>query len=388
MNSNQHPASQGMPQREDFADELRGFALLGIVLVNAPFLGISWQGFTQASIMTWFDQAAAFAIVAFAQAKFYLLFAFLFGYSLNFILKDAKPENQARYLRRLSVLAVFGILHAIFFFVGDILLVYAVVGLSMLWLRKQSDGFLLKFACAALALWGAILGAVVALAWSDPSAMAQSPAQIKLDNAIFASGSFLQIAETRLNIWPKFLLMIFTLNGLAVLAMFCLGWVAGRRKLLAHPQRFQALWRTGSTIGWVLGLPISLGAAWLAVGAGASVEQHGARETLGIALGFLGAPLLTWGYISWLALLKSRWPNVLSWFRRSGRMSLTGYIGESALLTLFFCGYGLGFFGQLGAAKVACIAIAVWFALDVFAIFWQRQFGQGPLERLLKACVK
>jgi hypothetical protein len=70
--------------RETFPDELRGFALLGIVFVNAPFLGISGEGFTPEAVAAWYDRAAAFAVVAFAQAKFYLLFAFLFGYSMHF----------------------------------------------------------------------------------------------------------------------------------------------------------------------------------------------------------------------------------------------------------------------------------------------------------------
>ncbi len=376
------------PAREDFADELRGFALLGIVLVNAPFLGISWQGFTQASIASWFDQAAAFAIVAFAQAKFYLLFAFLFGYSLNFILKDGTPERQARYLRRLSVLAVFGVVHAIFFFVGDILLLYALIGLNMLWLCKRSDQFLLKFAVFVLVLWSLLLGCVVLLAWLDPLGMAQPAAQTSQINAMFAAGNFLQIISSRWSIWPKMQILIFTLNGLSVLAMFCLGWVAGRRHLLADLQSHRQLWLKGSAMGWAVGLPIALAAAWLAVGPGARVDLPGLRETLGVVLGFLGAPLLTLGYVSWLALLKSRWPHVLVWSRRSGRMSLTGYIGESALLSLFFCGYGLGFFGQLGAAQVAGVSIAVWLALDIFANLWQRQSGQGPLERLLKVWVK
>jgi uncharacterized protein len=376
------------PTREDFADELRGIALLGIVLVNAPFLGISWQGFTQASVSNWFDQWVAFAIVAFAQAKFYLLFAFLFGYSSNFILKNAKPEGKVRYLRRLSVLAVFGLLHALFFFVGDILIAYAVIGLNILWLCKRSERFVLKFAVVVLALWSLLLGGVVLLAWLDPAAMMQSSVQTAQIDAVFANGSFLQIVAVRWSIWPKMQTMIFTLNGLSVLAMFCFGWVAGRRHLLADPQGHRELWLKGSVIGWAVGLPIALAAAWLSVGVGTKLDQPGPRETLGVVLGFFGAPLLTLGYVSWLALLKSRCSNVLSWFRRSGRMSLTGYIGESALLSLIFCGYGLGFFGQLGAAKVACIAILVWFALDIFAILWQRQFGQGPLERLLKVWVK
>ncbi len=388
MNSiSQHPTIAAAA-REDFADELRGFALLGIVLVNAPFLGISWQGFTQTSISSWFDQAAAFAVVALAQAKFYLLFAFLFGYSLNFILKDAQPSQQTRYMRRLLLLAIFGALHAVLFFVSDILMVYAFIGISMLWLHKKSDQFVLKFAAWVLAAWGILLISVVVLAWIEPAAMVQPQDHVKQVNAVFATDSFLQVMQARLSILPTMQSMTLTLNGLAVLAMFCIGWVAGRGKLLSNVQQHLPLWRTGSLVGWILGLPVALTAAWLAVGPEANVDQPGLRETLGAVLGFLGAPLLALGYVSWLALHKIRWPNGLAWFRRSGRMSLTGYIGESVVLSLFFCGYGLSYFAQLGAAKVAFVALGVWFALDIFALLWMHFFKQGPLESALKFWLK
>ncbi|MEG9218931.1 hypothetical protein V6S72_33495, partial [Pseudomonas aeruginosa] len=72
--------------RHPLPDQLRGLALLGIVLVNMPFLAISGTGgFLPSSTSTWYDQATAFAVVAFAQGKFYLLFSFLFGYSLTLL---------------------------------------------------------------------------------------------------------------------------------------------------------------------------------------------------------------------------------------------------------------------------------------------------------------
>jgi uncharacterized protein len=116
------PSSSFAPlPRQEFADELRGFALLGIIFVNAPFLGISAEGFTADSVHAWYDRAAAFAVVAFAQAKFYLLFAFLFGYSMHFIVKDEGVTSVRRFRRRLLGLGLLGIAHAALLFVGDIL---------------------------------------------------------------------------------------------------------------------------------------------------------------------------------------------------------------------------------------------------------------------------
>ena len=118
--------------RQVLPDRLRGIALLGIVIVNAPPLGISVDGFTAASLDGAANEAAAFTVIALAQGKFYLLFSFLFGYSAAFILRDGSDPNRRRFRRRLVALAAIGFVHAVFFYIGDILLTYAVLGFGLL----------------------------------------------------------------------------------------------------------------------------------------------------------------------------------------------------------------------------------------------------------------
>jgi len=61
--------------RETLPDELRGLALLGIILVNAPFLGQSIAGFVRSVETTICDRAAEFIVIALFQGKFYLIFS-------------------------------------------------------------------------------------------------------------------------------------------------------------------------------------------------------------------------------------------------------------------------------------------------------------------------
>lgn len=373
--------------REDFADELRGFALLGIVVVNAPFLAISGHGFTAASLASIADQLAAFATVAFAQAKFYLLFSFLFGYSLSFLIKPGNVESISQFKRRLIGLAALGALHAVFFFVGDILLMYALLGCALLWLQRKPDATVRKVIAIAIALWLLVLVLVLAGIGISPDQANVLAAVKPLDTAL-QSGSFFAAAKARLIIWPDVMSLLLALNALGVLAMFAAGLLAGRRRLFANPTAARGLWQRGARLGLLIGLPAALLSAYLAVCPGAAIDTPGVRETAGVVLGFATAPFLTWGYVSWLAQLRSRWPNILQWCRRAGRMSLTGYLGESILLSLIFCGYGLGWFGKLGAGAVMLIALAVWFAIDVFAQCWQRYLQYGPFEWLLRTWAK
>lgn len=376
--------------RQEFADELRGFALLGIIFVNAPFLGISADGFTADSVLAWYDRAAAFAVIALAQAKFYLLFAFLFGYSMHFIVKEDGATSVRRFRRRLLGLGVLGIAHAAFLFVGDILFLYAVLGVTLIWMRRLSDRVVMRVAVLAGIVWLLLL---TALPLAVMSVMAEPAGSFSDEEWIVASqsfnqamreGSFFEASAARISFWTLASSSIFFLNGLGVLAAFALGLVAGRRSLFAQPELHRPLWQAGLRWGLSTGLCLGFLSAWLVVGPGAQVGSWGLRETAGIALGFAGAPLLSWGYVSVLATMHAGGVRGLAIFRPAGRMSLSCYIGESLMLSLVFCAYGLGLFGKLNAGAVSALALGTWIALDLLAKATQSRWASGPLESLLR----
>jgi uncharacterized protein len=376
--------------RQEFADELRGFALLGIIFVNAPFLGISADGFTADSVLAWYDRAAAFAVIALAQAKFYLLFAFLFGYSMHFIVKEEGATSVRRFRRRLLGLGVLGIAHAALLFVGDILFLYAVLGVTLIWMRRLSDRVVMRVAVLAGIVW---LFLLTALPLAVMSVMAEPAGSFSDEEWIVASqlfnqamreGSFFEASAARISFWTLASSSIFFLNGLGVLAAFALGLVAGRRSLFARPELHRPLWQSGLRWGLSSGLCLGFLSAWLVVGPGAQVGSWGLRETAGIALGFAGAPLLSWGYVSVLATMHAGGVRGLAIFRPAGRMSLSCYIGESLILSLVFCAYGLGLFGKLNAGAVSALALGTWIALDLLAKATQSRWASGPLESLLR----
>jgi len=367
------------PTREVLPDRLRGIALLGIVVVNASYLAISAEGFTQASVDGVANRLTALLVNTFAQGKFYLLFSFLFGYSASFILRDNSKPNRRRYLRRLFALFLFGLAHAVFFFIGDILITYAILGLLLLAVSRRSDGALKRWTIAAVAVALFFILVVASLAAAFPE---EGSGLGDLEWAL-ASGSFADAALARLDALPTVFFSVFFLQGPMAFAAFVVGLRASRVRLLADPGANLDLWRKLARWGWAIGLPLQAVAAGLQIGAIAAGTPYSPAGAVALALGFTTAPILTAGYIGSIALLIHRKPRFLSIMAPAGRMSLTVYIGESALMSFVFTAYGLDDFARWGAFAVVLTGIASWALLSVFAWLWMKRFSQGPLESLM-----
>jgi len=367
--------------RQTLPDQIRGLALLGIIVVNAPFMAISIDGFAETSTTTTLDRFAAFATTLLAEGKFYILFSFLFGYSANFILKQGDPDSRRRWKRRLIGLAVIGLAHAIFLFIGDILFAYAVIGFGLILMFNRRDRTVLITGAVSALLGIVWLGVLVLLAAAFPEEVASDPTLDSLDLAL-ASGSFLEAAEARLDALPLLLMTLGSLQWPLTFASFCVGLVAGRHRFLAEPGSRRRTWRRMACWGLAIGLPLQLAGTWLVYSEGVALGT-GFENMAGLAIILATAPLLSAGYVGVLALINLNFPRVLAKIQDSGRASLSIYIGESFVLSLLFCGWGFGLFGELGAAAVTGVAILTWIILAMSMHLWLGHFRQGPLEAVM-----
>ena len=377
-----------MTARQAFPDQLRGIALLGIILVNAPFLAISAAGYSEASVADGWDRAVAFLVTMLAAGKFYIIFSFLFGYSSLFILKDGSKVNRRVYRRRLVALLLLGIAHVVFFFVGDILVTYALLGFALLLLVKRSDRALwltalivwIVAACWVLAIAG--LTAVVTVLFPEEAVV--DPAMFAAYDAAMADGTFWQAALERLKVYPTVIFAVIFGQGLFAFVAFCLGMLAARHQFLGRLEDFRPWLRRCAIWGLAVGLPLQFACTWFILGPGMPVGlAMGPAGQVASALQLTLAPILSAGYIGALALLAMSRPRVLAPLAPPGQASLTIYLSESVMLCVIFCGWGFGLFGTLGAAAVTGIAIACWAVLAVAMTLWLHRFSQGPLEWLV-----
>lgn len=365
--------------RHDFVDALRGFALLGILLVNIEFIvqpsEIGWFNYTDGS-----DAAARWLVVALGQTKIYPLFALLFGYGLAVQLQRAKPGSDAldsRYRRRMIGLVILGVAHGVLFFPGDILVIYAVVGSLAYRLRHRSTRQLLRIAAWTYALaslgWLA-LGLLEAVVTDPESAVPIASADAL---RVLGEGTFVEVVVVNFFFWIVTLGILAIVQGPAVFASFLAGVALGRTTLLAQPERH------GSTaIKALRWMPLGL----IGAGVGATLTIVGGRwATLGFAVGFAAAPLVTAGYLGGLALVLPHLRRVSAVLQASGRMSLTIYLLESIVATTVAYGYGFGLFGTVGPIAGVGLALAIWLVLSAFAVVWMRFARFGPFEWLLRS---
>ena len=379
--------------RQPLVDVLRGLALLGILIVNIEFIvqssDVGWAFFGALP-----ERIVRGLIVAFGQTKVYPLFAMLFGYGFSVQLAGAarrKVDLRPRYRRRMIGLAVLGVLHGIFFFPGDILLLYACVGGLAFRLRERSSSSLLRLAAIIY-----VLASVVWLAVGLADLLAPAPALVPraAELGALAAGGVIDVLRQHLFSWPLTQLALTLLQGPAIFAFYLVGMVVGRGDLLAAPHRHREFYGALLRRLMLPAVVISTIGAWLTV-AGSPTE------TLGFAVGFIAAPGVAASYLAIVAMTMSRRVgeadndrlnsplNLVGLPRRIcemvGRASLSVYLLESVAATSISYGYGLGRFGIAGPLEGLVWAVTIWLGLAFATTLWLRWYRHSLLEWVLRS---
>ena len=397
--TSRQPGPVAPKQRIATVDILRGFALLGILLVNMQQFNGSFVGIIAAldKPVTTLDQWAIWFVDFFAEGKFYSIFALLFGLGLALQYQRAEAQGAhfgSYWLRRMAVLLVIGLVHAYLIWTGDILILYSLLGALLLLWRKARPATLLIWTLALLllpllinaALWALVtLGAQsmgeAAMAEVLDEAMGGYAVQVAEADRIYATGSYIAITWQRV---AEMNLVFSTLPFFApnIFAMMMLGLYAGKRRIFeelpAHLPLIRKLWVWGLVIG-VIGNFL-----YVYFGEQASRTMPSPQLLVSVTGQTFGAPALAIFYMTSLTLLAQRsdWQRRLAPLSYVGRMALTNYLLQSIICTLIFYGYGLGLYGKFGAAGTIVLAVAIYVLQVFFSNWWLRRFQFGPMEWL------
>ena len=377
-------------KRDIAPDVLRGFALLGILVVNIQFMGLnSGEGARGEWTQGFANGSATFIIASIFAGKFYLLFSFLFGYSSNYIIRG-DVANRKRWVKRCFALITLGILHFTFLWHGDIIFMYGILGLLLIPFFFRADRTLniwtrlIFFATSTLIVF---IGALVYIGERFfPEESVQQSMESKLDS-VLVNGSFLDAIPARLELWVYSISSGVFLQGGLAFAAFLLGLRMARNNFLSSPidvKKNSKLMK----IGFLFGAPIQIIAAFVLVRNEQSAEPSEAIYLIALFTSFIAAPLLSMFYIGLIRKLVEEKPQLVSWMKPAGKMSLTIYISQSVIASVIFGPWGLGLFQDLQTWQVILLALGIWLLLSYLAAQWLKRFAQGPLEKLVNSLTR
>ena len=389
------PTSVPASERNPVLDMVRGFALMGILIMNMPAFSNSMFAEVDASHL-WTGQADRIAEALremLFSGKFNSMFSMLFGigFTLQFArMQRSDPEHATRiYLRRLLVLAVLGVLHAAVFWGGDVLHVYAILGIVLLFgLRHASDRTLI--ALMALCLLYPVISGLLRLFVMTPDLVAARVAIAKgfeaADNAAFGHGTFWQAASLHAR---EFAFMYS--DGLAAWGFFgfyvqmaltmLLGLLAGRRR---WPDRIAELMPQLRKVHvWALVVGLACGATFTIIFELNRTPGPSPIKLLGGVAYWLSRLGMMIFYVLTIVRLAQHpaWARRLAPIAAAGRMPLTNYLMQTAICTVLFYGWGFGLWGKVGPAAGLVLSLAIFFLIQVpWSLWWLSRHDRGPLE--------
>ncbi|MCC5860195.1 MAG: DUF418 domain-containing protein [Ectothiorhodospiraceae bacterium] len=381
--------------RIDSLDVLRGFAVLGILVMNIQAFAMISAAYINPTALgplsgrEWWVWLAAH--LAF-DGKFLAIFAALFGAGMVLMADRAARTGDSpwrRHRRRMGTLALIGAVHAYAVWYGDILLIYAVVGLLAFLFRNLAGRRLLVLAGVFYlvpVIWMLLMtGLLQIMPEAAYQEMANSywrpDAQTVVAQEAAYRGAWLAQMQQRVpDALTLHLLVLPTEEGWRVLALMLAG-MAGYKSGLLTGSWAIAGYRRLLLVGLAGGLPLVLtGVAYNQLGG----WDMGRSMYLGAVFNHLATPLLAlaWVAAAMLVLKHGLLPGLVARLRAVGRGALSAYLLSSVLCTLVFYGHGLGLFGQLDRLEQLLVVGAVWMLLLGIAPAWFRHFRMGPVEWL------
>jgi uncharacterized protein len=370
-------------ERVELLDAVRGLALFGIVTANMILYSLYLdlpEAAKKAMATHASDRVLDFLELFLIEGKFYTIFSVLFGTGFSVLLSRTRAKGRAFhrfYLRRVAILYLIGLAHAVLFFPDDILEAYAICGALLLPIVAARDRTVLVLAASAL-----LAPMAVKLAGGMPVGMlteAQDALHSRFgftrDTVIdtWTRGSVGDIV--RLNLSQVFSQWSFLLKSgmiFRIYGCFLLGLLIGRHELYRKLEAGRPILKRLATFGLALGLPLNFVYA-------ASFDSGSWLEMLS---GTFGVLPLSCGYVAcWcLMWLDTKGRERLRRFAPVGRMALTNYVGQSVICTWIFQGTGLGLGGTMGPTLYLPIAFALYGVQVLLGQRWLERFRFGPLE--------
>ena len=377
--------------RIDVADVLRGIAVIGIILVHTiehfNFYSFDEATAGQGALLDFTDKAIWNSIFFLFGGKAYALFALLFGFS--FFIQESRQraagkDFRLRFVWRMALLVVIGCVNSIFY-PGDILVMYAVMGLVLPLVCRLPDRavwWIGVFLLLQPVEWWSMIRALADPAYVLPGG--PFDASFKALMPIQGGGTFWEACKTNFTTGQLANLNWYVTYGRLsqTAGLFVMGMLIGRRGLFGDGEKNRRFWF--NTICW--SAVLFFAAEGLRTIFPDFVENRNVMRPLNLMLrsyANLGVTFALAGGILTL-FYTTKLQKVLMTIAPCGRMSLTCYLSQSVIGTAIFYHWGLGLWNDLGVTYSFIVGVGIVAAQLLFCHWWMRTHRQGPVEWLWK----
>lgn len=364
-------------------DIIRGIAILGIFLVNmpsffSPMLYVDMKSYWTETR----DIVVMNGVDIFAQASFYTLFSFLFGYGFIIFTNRVAEKNLSvpkYFSRRLVVLLIIGVIHAFLIWHGDILITYALCGFILLVMRKMSPKAMVWTALLIIVIPTTLMSLMmllVTMTMGDANIYSTLEVYAAQSLEVYANGTFMEITNQRISDWSFVNIANFFFIVLSVLPMFLFGAAAAKSNWLEKVEEnlsgMKKLW----VITFILALIFKLLPYY--------TEHNFATEYLQDGIG--GPASAVFYFLTVVLMTRKRMGlKLLSPFQYVGKMSLSNYLFQSVVCSLIFYSYGLGLYGSFTPFQGIWLVLGIYIFQIIISKVWVSNFHYGPMEWIWRA---
>ncbi|EEL48657.1 MULTISPECIES: DUF418 domain-containing protein [Bacillus cereus group] len=364
-----------MNQRIEVIDTIRGFSLFGIFLVNMLYFSSNYDS---NYIIPFLDKGMESFINFFGTSNFIILFSLLFGVSIVMLQQKIMRNNRSFlsiYFRRMSILIVFGLLHTIFLWSGDILLTYGTMGIILtLFINRKPK---------TLLVWGSIFFLIfIPIHYpkeKNDNVSIENTDYERVERKVYEEGSYLDHVQFR--IFDEYskrkpiseLVEIFTdaLDwGISLLPIFLFGMYIGKKrwlfKLAKHIRTIQKIWIISGSVSF------SVKILALMTDHPILVMLNDSTVPLGIAI-FYASSIILLSHYKKLTKLFQLMANI-------GKMSITNYLMQSFIATTIFYSYSFDLASKIGFFGAIILAIFIYVLQLTLSTYWLKTFHIGPVE--------
>lgn len=366
-------------------DALRGIALFGILLVNififhAPY---SYYGEFYGAF-DGIQGVAVETVVNFASGKFLFIFAFLFGYGIALQQQKMGSAFYPYHSKRMVTLLVFGLLHILLFWFGDILSSYALLGLLIIPIIRLPEKVMLSIGIFFLLFSPLYFFAVVGLNW--PLVEMGKPAELHEFLLKFQEGSFSDIFLLRMSEFHSFLPENMVWFIPKTLGLFLMGFYFSKKNFTAHIQQNPI----GYFMTCIVLLVVSI--TWIGIKsdffAQFDLEATPIMRPILISMNVVVQYAHGMAYIIGFILLFQNNKRVTKIFSAPGRLALSNYILQSLICVVLFYSYGFGLYGKLQPTDLIWITITIYVLNSWLSKLYLKHYQMGPLESLWRRITK